>query len=92
MVGADTILRLIGATMALAFIIFVVGVFVMLVEPIQANLTLGDLPAGWGTPQDTIFLFGGLAFVGLLLTVIIWWLVAPAREDVRQDVRPRGPF
>lgn len=86
MVGVDTILRLVGATMALAFIIFAVGIFVMLFEPIRNSLTLNDLPAGWGTPHDTVFLFAALAFAGLLITIFVWWLVSPAREDVRQNV------
>lgn len=86
MAGVDTILRLIGGTIAIFVIIFISGVFVMLYEPIQDSLTLGDLPDGWGAPQDVVFLFGGLALVGLLMVIIIWWLVSPAREDVRQDV------
>lgn len=91
MAGADTILRLIGGTIAIFALIFIAAVFVMLFEPIQSSLTLGDLPNNWGTPDETVFLFGGMAIVGLLVVVVVWWLASPAREDVRQDVG-RPPF
>lgn len=92
MAGVDLILRLVGGTLALLVIAFVAAVGVSLYEPIHSNVIDPELmnSLGWGTPQDTVILFAGLAFAGLSLTVIIWWLVAPAREDVRQEFG--GPF
>lgn len=94
MAGVDTILRLVGGTIALLFILFVVAVWTTLWDPIYNNVIdpqlMSDL--GWGTPQDVVGLFAALAFIGLSMTVIVWWMVAPAREDVRQDVRRGPPF
>lgn len=88
MAGVDTIIRLLGGTLAIVIII-VVGAFGwQVIEPVYNNLTLGDLPAGWGTPQNTLLLFVSLSSIGLIAVVVIWWLVAPVREDVRQDVGP----
>lgn len=92
MAGADTILRLIGGTLALFVIAFVVGVAYTLMDPIYNNVIDPQLmqDLGWGAPQDTIMLFAGLAFIGMSIVVILWWLVAPARRDVRQEAGP--PF
>ena len=94
MASADGVIRVIGATIAVLVIIFVGGVGYQLVDPIYHNVidesTMESL--GWGTPQFTTIRFMGLGLVGLLLATMVWLWVAPIREDVRQDQRPRGPF
>lgn len=92
MVGADTIIRLIGSTLALFVLVFVAGVGYMLADPIYNDVIdpqeMTDL--GWGAPQDVVMLFMGLAMIGIVIVIILWWIVAPARQDVRQEAGP--PF
>lgn len=94
MAGVDTVLRLIGATMALVVIPFVAAVGYAIMDPIYNNVITPSLftGLGWGAPQKVIMLFAGLAFIGLTGVVIVWWIVSPAREDVRQGLQNRGPF
>lgn len=91
MAGVDTVLRLMGGSLAI-LVIIVVGFFgVKVIDPIFANLTFGDMPSQWGAPEEVVYLFVTLAFIGLIGVVIIWWLVAPVRDDTRQDIRQGGP-
>lgn len=94
MAGADTIVRLIASTLFLIVLVFVVGVGFTLADPIFNNVLdqtlMTDL--GWGQPGLVVMLFMGMALIGLGLVVIIWWVVGPARDDVRQSVRGRGGF
>lgn len=94
MAGLDTILRLIGGTIALAFIAWVTAVGFMLVDPIYNNIIDQALfdSLGWGSPQNVVMLFMALSLVGLILVVIVWWIVGPIRRDVRQERSPGGPF
>lgn len=92
MAAANTILRLIGATLSLIVIPFVAAVGYALFDPVYNNvIDPKEMEAlGWGAPQDTIMLFAALAFIGLSMTVIIWWMVGRIRSDVRQETAP--PF
>jgi len=84
MAGVNTILRIIGATLALVVIAFTTAVGYTLMDPISTQLGAPSV-AGW---TDVNFLyFASLGFIGLTLVVIVWLIVAPVRNDVRQDVR-----
>lgn len=93
MAGADTIFKLVGGTLTLVILIFVVGVGFTLVDPIYNQVL--DLPLlsslGWGDPGSIALLFMGLSLIGLGLVVIVWWIASPIRDDVRQDTR-QPPF
>lgn len=93
MAGADTIIKLIGATVFLVVLLFVVGVGYTLADPIYNQVLdatlLSDL--GWGNPGMVVMLFMGLSLIGLGIVVIIWFIVSPIRDDVRQDQR-QPPF
>jgi uncharacterized membrane protein (UPF0182 family) len=84
MAGVNTILRIIGAAMSLTVIIFVTGVGVTLYEPINKNIGAPS-PAGWADVNWLFFMSLGL--IGLTIAIIIWLIVAPIRQDVRQEVR-----
>lgn len=92
MAGVDTVIRVVAGTLALFVIAFVTGVGFMLLDPIYANVIDPDLmeSLGWGSPQNVVMLFAALAFIGLSMVVIIWWIASPARQDVRQTQGP--PF
>lgn len=89
MAGVNTILRIIGATLSLAVITFVTWVGVKLYEPISDSI--GSPPAALNWPEVSFIFFMSLGLIGLTLSVIIWLIVAPVRNDVRQDVQ-RPPF
>lgn len=93
MAGADTIIKLIGATVFLVVLLFVVAVGFTLADPIYNQVLdatlLSDL--GWGNPGMVVMLFMGLSLIGLGIVVILWFIVSPIRDDVRQDQR-RPPF
>ena len=93
MAGVNTILRLIGGTIALVGIITVSAIGLPLIEAVYTNVVdPAEMQAlGWGAPQDVVLLFMTIAAVALSVVVIIWWLVGPARDDVRQSVQ-RPPF
>lgn len=93
MAGADTILKLIATVIFIPFLLFVMSIGYTLMEPIYEHVVDAGLMTelSWGSPQDVVLLFVGLALIGLGLVVFIWWIVSPIRDDVRQDVR-RPPF
>lgn len=96
MVGADTVISAVLATLSVLVITFVGWVMVLLVDPLFNNVVDQSLftSLGWGSPQDTVYLFATLAMIGLVFVVVIWWIARPIRNDVRQDTRPPGgpPF
>lgn len=96
MAGVDTVVRVVAGSIAMLVIIFVGWVGVVLIDPIYNSVIDTSLMSrlGWGAPQDTVYLFMTLAAAGLLLTVIVWWIASPIRDDVRQSTRPPGgpPF
>lgn len=89
MVGADSVVKLIAATVFMLVLLFIVGVGFTLAEPIFNQVLdqslMGSL--GWGDPGTVALLFMGLGLVGLGLVVILWWIVGWVRDDVRQDRR-----
>lgn len=84
MAGVNTILRIIGAALSLIVIIFVTAVGTTLIEPIAQSL---GAPAIGSWVQLDMMFFSALGLIGLVIVVIIWLIVAPVRNDVRQDVR-----
>lgn len=88
--AASRIIQLIMITLSLLVIIFVAGIYFALTDPIYNNVIdpAQMTRLGWGTPQDTTMLFAGLAFAGLVLVLIIWWIVSPVKNDVRQNTGP----
>lgn len=91
--GPDAIIKLILTVLFIPVLVFVAGVFNMLVGPIINDVIdvqlMNDL--GWGVPQDVAVLFGALAMIGLGIVVILWYIVSPIRDDVRQE-QSRGGF
>jgi len=95
MVGADSIIKVVAAPIAVFAIIVVTGIGFQLMDPIYNTVFDHSLMAelGWGSPQDTVMRFAGLGFIGLILVVILWLVSSPIRKDQRQDQRPpRGPL
>lgn len=93
MVGTNTILRLIGGTIFLVALLFIVAVGFTLADPIYNQVIDSTLMSdlGWGDPAMVAMLFMGLSLIGMGIVVIIWWIVSPIRDDVRQDTR-QPPF
>lgn len=93
-IGADAIVKLILSVLFVLILVAVTGVFAMLVEPILNGVIdtslMSDL--GWGSPFDVAVLFAALALIGLGLVMLIWWIVSPIRDDVRQEQVRRGGF
>jgi|GEM_PF-3374862 len=90
MAGTGTILRIAGGTIMLAVIGIVTGVTVQVLEPMHANLDFSAANA-LGYPDATLVLqFVGLTLIGLSIVTVIWMIVAPIQEDVRQE--QSGPF
>lgn len=89
MAGVNSVIRVIAAILTLLVLIFVTGVGLALYEPIARSL--GDTPASLGWSDPNFLFFMALGLVGLTITVIIWLIVAPVRNDVRQETR-RPPF
>lgn len=84
MPGANSILRIIGAVLALIVVIVVTGVGYALMDPISQQT--GHHPQlGWSNPN--ILMFAGLGLIGLTIVIIYWMIFGPIRNDVRQDVR-----
>lgn len=96
MVGADSVVAAVMATVSVLVIVFVGWVMTILVDPIFNNVVDQSLMTtlGWGSPQETVYLFATLAMIGLVFVVVIWWIARPIRNDVRQETRPPGgpPF
>lgn len=94
MVGADSVVKLIATVVFILILLFVMAVGFTLMDPIYNNVIdtglMTDL--GWGAPQNVVMLFAGIGLIGLGLAVVVWWIFGWIREDVRQDVQPRGPF
>lgn len=86
MSGVDTIIGLIVVFMTVVALVFVTGVFNMVVGPVYDHVVSPTLMSdlGWGSPNDVILLFGGLAMVSLLGVIVMWWILKPIRSDVRQ--------
>jgi len=87
MSGADTILSLIVAMVLITTLLFVAGVFNMVVGPVWQNVVDPALlkSLGWSSPQDVVLLFAGIALIAMLVIVFVWWVTKPIREDVRQE-------
>lgn len=84
MAGVNTILRIIGAALVLLILFVVTAVGFELIEPIWRSL---GQPAESSWERPNFMLFMSLGLVGLVFVVITWLIVAPIRNDVRQDVR-----
>lgn len=93
-IGADSIVKLILTVLFVLILVAVAGVFAMLVEPILDGVIdtglMSDL--GWGVPFDVLVLFAGIAMLALGVVVVLWWIVSPIRDDVRQEQVRRGGF
>jgi len=91
-IGADSIIKLILFVLFVLVLVFVGGVFNMVVWPVMDNVVdvslMNDL--GWGTPQDVAVLFGAIALLALGVVVVMWWIIGPIRDDVRQEQGPGG--
>lgn len=91
--GADTIIKLIVTVILITVLVFVAGVYNLVVGPVWDNVVDPSLMTdlNWASPQDVVLLLGGLALIAMLIIVFIWWIVSPVREDVRQE-QTRGRF
>jgi len=90
MSAARLILRLVfGSVMILGIGTVLVLGFTQIVEPFSQ--TFGSPPAslGWGSPGSTVVLFGAISAIGLLGFIVVWLIVAPIRNDRRQQTDPR---
>lgn len=89
MSGAGTVLRIVGSVIALAVTVWTTGIGFQLLDPLHASMNPNVAPLGWN--DGTLALrFVGLGLIGLTLTIIVWMVFEPVREDVRQDL-DRGP-
>lgn len=63
--------------------------FTEVLEPWAARFG-GVGPAnGWGDLSGTTLMAASSAGLGLLLTLLVWFVAAPVQNDVRQEVRRR---
>ena len=91
MSGADSILRVLGATVAAAVIIITSWIGVRLMDPFTKNMPAPAESLGWPA-FGTIYEFMTLGLVGLSLVVFVWLILGRVRQDTRQELQPRGPF
>lgn len=61
--------------------------YIGVIEPISG--VFGDPPAslGWGDPGTTVIAFAAVGLIALLVVLVIWFIAAPIRNDVRQQYR-----
>lgn len=87
MSAAGLIVRIVFASV----IIITLGVIAVfgftIIEPFYTSF--GDPPSSldWGSPGSITLLFSSFGFIGLMLVLVIWLIVAPIREDRRQQIR-----
>lgn len=86
MAGVNSVIRVIAAPIVVFIIIVVSWIGVKLYEPISQQLGTPAPSLGW--PTVNIMFFMALGLIGLVMTVVIWLVVAPIKRDVRQETRP----
>lgn len=88
MSAADLITRVVFATV----LIIVAGVmavftFAGVLEPFVVGVAPPPASLDWGTPIEDNLGLVAAAQISMLIAIIIWFISAPIRSDVRQEVR-----
>lgn len=84
MSAAALIFRIILASI-IAITVGVIGwIGFMILEPFSAAFGNPPSSLGWGTGQS-VLMFVSFAIIGLLIVLVVWFVVAPARRDARQQ-------
>ena len=86
MAGADTVLRIIGAVIALMVVGITMGVGYQVLDPFYLNMDRTAINSlGWAD-GSLVMEFVGLGLLALAVVVSLWMWVVPIRDDVRQDL------
>jgi len=81
------ILRIIVATLAV-IVVGVIGVFgFIILEPFSQSFGSPPSSLGWGSLGAHTLTFAVAGIFGLILTIVIWLVYAPIRQDRRQQYR-----
>lgn len=92
MAGANTLFRIVATLVVLAAIAIITPVMYLILDALFLNMDFSAAKEmGWDN-RDTLMKFAGLSLVGLSIVMILWMILAPIRQDVRQDVGPPGPY
>lgn len=81
------ILRGILAIPFLMMLAMIGAVGFIAVEPVYQMVTGNGLAVIGGAQPGNVLLMMGISMIGLPLVVILWWWIAPLKNDVRQGVR-----
>lgn len=91
MSGVGSILRVLGALVALLVTIITSFVGVKLLDGLVANLRPPAASLGW--PEfSVVYEYAALALIGVSIVIILWMILARVRQDTRQELQPRRPF
>ena len=87
MSAAALIMRIVIASVAVIAVGAIGVIGFMVIEPFY--VAFGDPPSGlgWGSPGGGALTFASFGFIGLLITLVIWFVSAPIRNDQRQGYR-----
>lgn len=83
---ADLIMVIIFASVAVILVGMIGILGFVVIEPFSAAFS-APAGLGWGSPGDRAVTFASFGFVGMLLTIILFFVAYPIRNDRRQDVR-----
>lgn len=86
MSAARLILRIIVATVTVLALGTIAVFSWTVIEPFEEAFS-APASLGWGDLGGTVLVFAGAAFLALMLVLVIWFVAAPIRRDVRQGFR-----
>lgn len=85
--AARLIFRLCFATV-LVIIAGTVSVFgFQILEPVYFGFGEPASSLNWGEPGKLALTYASFGMLGVFLVIILWFVYAPIKEDVRQEVR-----
>lgn len=87
-----SVARLIVRIMVATVLVLAVGTTAVLgfgsvLEPLYKGFGEPAASLGWGTPGQAALEMAAVAFLGILLVIIIWFVAAPIKSDLRQEFR-----
>lgn len=88
MSAAEFMLRMVVITV-LALVVGVMAVmgFSTIIEPFYGAFGEPSAALGWGEPGLAALRASAASFIGIFLVLVVYLLLAPIKNDVRQQVR-----
>lgn len=64
-----------------------VFLFVGVIEPFYQAMSGPPTSLGWGDPNSNTVRWGAISMLAVLVAVMLWFIIAPIRNDRRQEIR-----